>query len=169
MTMRGKKPIPTNLKILNGNPGKRPLPKNEPRPAPVTKIPSPPSILNAPAKAAWKRLAPELDRLGLLTVSDLETFTVACQSYGIWVECEKYFKQKDPDTGKPYGRTYKYTNKNGSTNEIERPEVKIGQKAIDHFKAFMTEFGLTPASRTRIEVKPAEGDDPMEKILSGVK
>lgn len=35
MAIRGKKPKPTNLKILEGNPGKRPLNLNEPKPIPI--------------------------------------------------------------------------------------------------------------------------------------
>jgi len=31
--MRGRRPKPTRLKMLTGNPGKRPLNGNEPRPA----------------------------------------------------------------------------------------------------------------------------------------
>ena len=170
MKKRGPNKKPTALKVLEGNPGKRPLPQNEPKPAPVVKVPKPPSWMNSDGKRAWKRLAPELERLGLLTVADLETFAAACQAYGIWVECERFFKKKDPETKKVYGRTYEYTNKAGEANEVARPEVKIGQKALDQFKGLMSEFGLSPASRTRIEVKPPEeGQDPMEALLSGVK
>jgi len=170
MAKTGRPRKPTALKVLEGNPGQRPLPQNEPKPAPVVNIPKPPPWLNSNGKKAWKRLAPELQRLGLLTVVDLEAFAAACQSYGIWVECERFFKKKNPETGEPYGRTYEYTNKAGETNEIARPQVKIGQKAIEHFRSFMTEFGLSPSSRAGIEVKAPEGqDDPLESILSGVK
>ena len=167
MAIRGRKNKPTNLKVLEGNPGKRPLPENEPKPKPIP--PHCPTWLNAEAKRMWKKLAPELDRMGLLTTVDGEAFAAACQSYGIWVECEKYFKKKDPETGKPYGRTYEYTNKADATNIVERPEVKIGQKAIAEFRAFCSEFGLTPSSRTRIEVKADKEEDPLESLLSGVR
>lgn len=150
------------MKVLEGNPGKRPLPKHEPKPAPTVKMPNPPAWMNTYGKKAWKRLAPELQRLGLLTVVDIETFSAACQCYGVWVECEKTLKKK--------GRTHSYTNKAKETNTIVRPEVKIGQKALDQFKSYMTEFGLSPASRTRIEVSsPGDEQDPMEALLSGVK
>jgi hypothetical protein len=33
--MRGRKPKPTRIKALTGNPGKRPLNPHEPRPAPA--------------------------------------------------------------------------------------------------------------------------------------
>ncbi|MEQ8198694.1 MAG: phage terminase small subunit P27 family, partial [Clostridiaceae bacterium] len=32
MAQRGRKPKPTAIKVLEGNPGKRPLNKNEPKP-----------------------------------------------------------------------------------------------------------------------------------------
>jgi len=162
--VRGRPPKPTSLKVIEGNPGKRPLSANEPKPRPLA--PRRPSWLNREGKKMWKQLAPELERLGLLTVVDGQAFAAACQSYGVWVECERFFKKKNPDTGRPYGRTYEYTNKHGDTNVIERPEVKIGQKALEAFRAFCSEFGLTPASRTRINVKLAEGElDPMEALL----
>ena len=159
----GRKPVPTNLHILNGNPSrKKDLGKKEPKPTPIVKTPKPPPWMNPEGKKAWKRLSPELERLGLLTTADLETFTAACQSYGLWVECEQYLKK--------HGRTYGYTNKAGETNDIARPEVKIGQKALDQFKGLMSEFGLSPAARTRIEVRsPEEDQDPMEALLSGVR
>ena len=46
------RPKPTNLKLIEGNPGKRPLPGNEPKPKP--KAPSMPSDLDYQAKKTWK-------------------------------------------------------------------------------------------------------------------
>ncbi|MFD2704074.1 phage terminase small subunit P27 family [Salibacterium lacus] len=166
MTQRGRPPKPSNLKVLEGNPGKRPLPEDEPNPKPVS--PKPPTWLNTDAKKMWKRLEPELESMGLLTVVDGEAFAAACQSYGVWLECEKFFKKKNPETGQRYGRTYEYTNKAGATNITERPEVKIGQKALADFRAFCSEFGLTPASRTRLSTKSGDSEeDPMEQLLGG--
>ena len=160
MSRRGRKPKPTALKVLEGNPGKRPLPQNEPKPKPIA--PERPTWLTGEGKKMWERLAPELERLGLLTALDGEAFAAACQRWGTYVDCQKYLKK--------HGRTYTYTNKAGAENEIERPQVKIAQKALDQFRAFCSEFGLTPSSRTRIEVKTLEGEeDPMEVLLSGVK
>mgnify|MGYP000858287196 FL=1 len=160
MSQRGRKPKPTALKVLEGNPGKRPLPQNEPKPKPIA--PERPTWLTGEGKKMWDRLAPELERLGLLTAIDGEAFAAACQCWKIYVDCQKYLKK--------HGLTYTYTNKAGAENEIERPQVKIAQKALDQFRAFCSEFGLTPSSRTRIEVKPLEGEeDLMEALLSGVK
>lgn len=170
MMPAGRPRKPTNLKLLHGNPGKRALPENEPKPKPIA--PACPSWINTGGKKMWKRLAPELERMGLLTNVDGEAFAAACHNYGLWVECERFFKEKirDPETGEdnPRGRTYVYINNGGGANITERPEVKIGQRALADFRAFCTEFGLTPASRTRIDVKPLDGAvDPMEALLRG--
>lgn len=158
----GRTPKPTNLHVLNGNPSKLDLKKREvtePKPKPVAPIR--PAWVTGEGKKMWEKLAPELESLGLFTVVDGQAFAAACHSWGTYVYCQKHLKKN--------GFTYEYENKNGATNEIERPEVKIGQKALDHFRAFCSEFGLTPASRTRIDVKPLEGKDPMEALLSGVR
>ena len=66
--MRGRKPLPSNVVKLRGNPGKRRLNNAEPRPA--IKAPGCPSCLGEEARKEWKRLAGELAELGLLTTID---------------------------------------------------------------------------------------------------
>ena len=64
----GPKPKPTALKIAQGNPGHRPLPKNEPRPR--VAAPSMPDFLDAGGRAEWRRVVPILLEMGLLTKMD---------------------------------------------------------------------------------------------------
>ena len=66
--MRGRKPKPTRLKLIEGNPGKRATNQHEPRPEP--KVPTCPAHLCPAAKAEWKRLAQELFVLGIVTALD---------------------------------------------------------------------------------------------------
>jgi phage terminase small subunit len=69
------KPTPTHLKVLRGNPGKRPLPKNEPQPqGDVIR----PRFLKGRAAKIWEEYAPELIRLKLLTSVDAHTFAAWC-------------------------------------------------------------------------------------------
>ena len=151
---------PTALHVLNGNPSKiKNLGQGEPKPAPVIETPKPPAWMNADGKKMWKRQAPGLQRIGLLTEADVESFIMLCQSFGEWVEAVKDIKQN--------GKYYVYTNKAGAENEVERPVVRVEDKAYARYKSMCTEFGVSPASRTRIEVKPIEGEqDPMEMLLS---
>lgn len=162
MGKRGPKPEPTNLKIIKGNPGKRPLNKNEPKPKPIK--PECPEWLNEHAKKMWEKISPELDRMGLFTMIDGEAFSVACQSYGIWVECEEILKEKGrvmviervDKGGNPIGE-YEQT----------RPEVSIGNNALKNFKTFCSEFGLTPSSRSGIEIQKDGVEDSFADLLSG--
>ncbi len=83
---QGRKPKPTNLKILHGNPGKRPLNLNEPKPMKV--VPTCPPHLMPDAKAEWERMSDKLYSLGLLTEIDGTAFAIYCQTYGRWIEAE---------------------------------------------------------------------------------
>jgi len=66
---------PTGLKIVTGNPGKRPLPENEPIPQGEVKKPA---FVTGKATQLWKKRAPELERLGILTSIDVEMFGAWC-------------------------------------------------------------------------------------------
>src|SRR5260370_1172430 len=66
--MRGRRPKPTRIKALTGNPGKRPLNAHEPRPEPA--LPECPPELSPAAQREWARLTGELSKLSLITNLD---------------------------------------------------------------------------------------------------
>ena len=65
---RGRKPKPTHLKLIEGNPGKRPIRTGPERP--ITTMPEPPDHLNADARTEWDRVAHGLHALRLLETVD---------------------------------------------------------------------------------------------------
>jgi phage terminase small subunit len=73
--MRGRKPKPLSLRLIEGNPGKRPLPADAPKPRGKAQCPA---WLPEPARQEWARLGPELERLGLLTAADQAVFAGYC-------------------------------------------------------------------------------------------
>ena len=75
--MRGRKPKPTRLKLIEGNPGRRPIRGDEPQP-PASQ-PTCPAHLSPTAKAEWKRLAQSLNAIGLLTQVDRAALAAYCQ------------------------------------------------------------------------------------------
>ena len=81
MAVTGRKPLPTALKELEGDRGKgrRPLNKDEPMP-PQDNVKCP-AWLMPEAKKEWKRLAPSLISMGILTEHDMEAFAGYCQAY----------------------------------------------------------------------------------------
>ena len=87
MGQRGPKPKPTALKIFEGNPGQRRLNLHEPKPTPGA--PTCPGWLSREAKAEWKRVVPELERLGMLAKIDRAELAAYCQSWAEYVEAAK--------------------------------------------------------------------------------
>lgn len=77
--MAGRRPKPTHLKVVTGNPGKRKLNDKEPQPA--KEIPSPPAHLSDWGKVAWGRLTVLLDGMGILTVADSLALERLCDIY----------------------------------------------------------------------------------------
>ena len=68
MATRGRKPKPTAMKELEGNPGKHPLNTSEPKPN--KKAPACPKWLEPEAKKEWRRLAKQMEAIGILTEVD---------------------------------------------------------------------------------------------------
>lgn len=156
--MNGRPPVPVSLKVLRGNPGKRPVPQ-EPQPATWAQLPEPPDYLSADAKDEWRRISTELYRLGLLTIVDVHPFAAYCQAYARWVQAERAIAQmakNDLLTGALMIKT-----SNG--NAIQNPLVGTANKAASDMVRFANEFGLTPVARTRIAAnrmaKPASKFD----------
>ena len=68
--MAGRKPKPTALKKLEGNPGKRKM--NTKEPVPGKGMPDCPKWLLPEAKEEWKRLCQKLSDMGLTEVDILK-------------------------------------------------------------------------------------------------
>ena len=91
MATRGRKPTPTAIKELEGNPGKRAL--NDKEPKPQKKAPACPKWLEDEAKKEWRRLAKQMEQLGILTQVDMAAFAGYCQAYARWKEAEEFITQ----------------------------------------------------------------------------
>ena len=76
--MAGRKPKPTAVKKLEGNPGKRKLNTKEPNPG--KGMPDCPAWLLPEAKTEWIRLSEKLNQMGVLTDIDRSAFAAYCQS-----------------------------------------------------------------------------------------
>ena len=134
--MRGRKPKPTRLKIITGNPGKHRLNDDEPRPEPV--VPDCPPELSPAAQREWQRLTGELAKLRVLTALDRAALAAYCGSYALWAEATeaigKYGVMIKSPTGFP----------------IQSPYLSIANRQAEIMMRIASEFGFTPASRGRI-------------------
>ena len=154
--MKGRKPKPTQLKVLEGNPGQRPLNESEPKPKPV--VPEPPEWLDEVALEEWNRLAPLLESINLLTETDYIAFGNLMQEYSDMIKYRVFIRDNGP--------TYEHVNVKGEKNITTRPEAILLQKCVQNIKALCVEFGLTPSARSRIQIPGMEDrDDGMERLL----
>jgi P27 family predicted phage terminase small subunit len=153
--MAGRRPQPTKLRVLRGNPGKRPLPKAEPQPDRA--MPEPPAHLGEIALQEWHALAPELHRIGVLTRVDGTALAAHCAAYELWVIARRHVESEGHVHAMENGR------------QLMSPWVQIGKDAASMMHKFLTEFGLTPASRSRIVAHGIKADDALEQFLARKK
>lgn len=155
MATRGRKPTPTAIKELEGNPGKRPLNENEPQPK--KKAPPCPNWLAPEAKKEWRRLSRQMESLGILTDVDQKAFASYCQAYARWREAEEFLEQHGTIMRTPSGYVQ------------QMPQVSIAQTYNKIMLKLAAEFGLTPSSRSRIIAGDMDNGpvDEMEEILGG--
>jgi len=149
----GRKPKPRALKIIEGNPGRRPI-GTEP---PVAKgVPDCPDHLDGDAAKEWARIAPELAQAGLLAHVDRAALAAYCQAWGRWVGAERLLKTHGMIVKSPNGHL------------IQSPVLPIANKAMAQMLKFLTEFGMTPSSRARLDVDwSGDGEDasPLSKYV----
>lgn len=148
--MRGRKKTPTNLVLLRGNPGKRALNKEEPKPR--QQLPEPPGHLDTGAKREWRRVAPELHQLGLLTVLDVDALAIYCVCWSRWVAATRQLNKEGFVVEGPQGPR-------------PSPWLTVANTAAKQMLAMAIEFGMTPSSRARIKVEPPRSPDPFEDLL----
>ena len=149
-------PTPAHLRLLRGNPGKRAI-KREPEPEIPVVVPEPPEFLTGLAMDEWYRVSVELHRLQLLTVVDVNPLAAYCAAYKRWREAEEALidiAKRDPVT---HGLIVK--TRNGGV--MQNPLVLTARQASNDMLSFATEFGMTPAARSRIAAgvynKPTSG------------
>ncbi len=134
MTTRGRKPKPTAVKALEGNPGKRPL--NEHEPKPDAALPAMPQGLTGDARKCWEALAEEMHRIGILTSIDGHGLESYCRLYANARECWRKAKKDGPIVlldGKP------------QTN----PYIVQAHRAETLLHKLRSELGLNATSRSR--------------------
>jgi P27 family predicted phage terminase small subunit len=151
--MRGRKPKPTAVKKLEGNPGKRALNTAEPQPTVV--LPGPPAHLSSDEKTKWKSLVKELHALGLVTVLDLDQISMYCVLWMRWVKAEKMVREKGEII------------KTAAGNIIQNPYLSIANRALEQLCKLGVEFGMTPSSRTRIKTEVPDAEQELERMLFG--
>ena len=153
MAQRGRKPKPTAVKVLEGNPGKRSLNTGEPKPE--KKAPRCPAWLEDEAKKEWKRMAKQLEHLGILTEIDMAAFAGYCQAYARM------------ERSRGIHHTARCNREDSERLLAAGTQVSIAQTYLKIMNKFCEQFGLTPSARSRISTDNGEDkqNDEMELLL----
>lgn len=142
MSTRGPKPKPTELKKVQGNPGHRPLNGQQPKPKTPVKRPR---GMGGLQKRFWNEYAEELERLQVLTGVDSAAFRLMADHYAIAIQAVKELQEQ--------GLTVETKNEGTKKN----PFAQIFKDNSLAFRAYASEFGMTPSARTRLKM-PAEAE-----------
>ena len=140
--MRGRKPKTTQLKLLAGNPGKRALNENEPKPDLADENLKPPHWLSGEGLAVWDVEFQKLVRNRMISDTDINAFARYCQSIGRYIAAEAMVAKQGDVLIAPSGFP------------IQNPYLAIANKAWEMAHKAEIEFGMTPSSRTRVAANP---------------
>jgi P27 family predicted phage terminase small subunit len=138
-------PKPTAIKQLEGSTH---LNHKEPKPAPPQNL-QPPAWLhdieNGLAVKIWNDQAKEFYKLGLVTVTDVESFARYCAAQAEWLRLTRDIQKEGETT----------TTNNGKTL-IPNPKCALRQRASKEVMDWSRQFGATPAARSKIEAEPVD-------------
>lgn len=159
--MKGRKPIPTKLKVLTGNPGKQKLNEGVPQPDPG--VPEMPPCLDEYARAEWEDKAPGLAALGVLTPLDSATLTAYCMSWSLFLHaCDAISRLVDAAGGEHEAGMVEQT-KNGNT--IQNVLIGIRNKAAADCVKYAGELCMTPVGRERVSVGASKGKGKFDGLI----
>ena len=160
--MPGRKARPTAIEERLGRPKHQKINRKEPKPVLVVGEVPPPDCLDGDAQDEWRRVVPELAKLGLVSNLDLPALTTFCQSYSDFCRLSR-------DINK-HGVTYEIFDEEGNVVAVKaRPEWYLRRTAFLQLIRVATEFGMTPSSRGRmvVDVSPLTPKQELLKALDG--
>ena len=134
---------PTQAKQLAGTLRPDRVNPNEPVGPVLGKMPPCPSHLNGEARKTWSRLGRALIDMGVLTGVDLQGLEAYCVVYARWQDVETQLKTYGVMLSQD-GRLF------------PSPYLKIAEDCLKQMRAWMTEFGITPSSRSRVTAQKKE-------------
>lgn len=153
MSRIGRPPKPVELRVLEGNPGKRPI--IEPPKAPPNR-PTCPAWLTGEARAEWRRVVPILDRLGLLTEADRTTLAAYCEAVSV-------FRAATEEVA-AHGVLVKGRRRG---DLIKNPALQVQRDASKLIALYSSSFGLSPSDRVRLlGTAAASAASPLEGLLA---
>jgi P27 family predicted phage terminase small subunit len=123
----------------------------EPQPKPAKNL-KPPVILDEYAMKFWRHYSKRLKKLELLSEIDTHLLAAGAQWWSIEQRALEELKNSLTDNSPANGNCAK-------------PQIAIAKVAFNSVRAILAEFGIGPASRSRIDIPPPKRkEDPFENF-----
>ena len=154
--MAGRKPKPIGVKLLEGS---RIRGKQKRAPRPETSQPGMPQRLKADkcAAAKWSELLPLVSSMQVMTDQDVEALATLCEVHSAAQTCLLELRASGPVLRTDLGGVK------------PNPAGSLYRGLISQQLSIMSEFGLTPASRCKLDTKQEtqKEENPLKKYLTG--
>lgn len=148
---------PTKLKVLQGTYRKDRELSNQVVLDPVKEVPQAPEWLNDYGIKQFDLAIREIYKIGIVAEVDLALLAAYANEMGNYIEMEKDLKEN--------GRLLVFYNDDGSIRySQQKPEVSMSKQSLKYALQLASQFGFTPAGRTKIGVPEKEEDDELEML-----
>jgi len=171
MGVRGTLPTPTKIRILNGNPSRRPLPTNEPQFSPG--VPDLPVGMSVGARKQWDGLVGEMANSCVLRRVDGGALAMLCEDLAMLDTLRRGLAAQAREITKKAKEKQQQLSGNALTALSRTTEGRRTLSTIRELSAQIIiqrrEFGLTPSSSTRVQASAGGTQfiDPLEQALCG--
>ena len=152
MGKRGPMAKPAELKVLEGNRGKRPLAVNlDSTFRPEAGMPTVPKGLSLGARKVWKRLGTELLRYNLISVVYSDIFEELCETVADVKELRHSMRARQAllrSQGKDPMEAFEVVSPNGLP--MQHPRYQILKSERQMMLSLLAKFGLSPAEQANV-------------------
>ena len=154
---RGRIPTPTPILKLRGS---RWAKDREGEPVPENGRPRRPSNLSDAGRHLWDRLCDQLENMKVLSPADREMLYRYCALYERWQKMERFVNE--------HGEVYPVKAYNGVVTGLKTfPQMRLLLQISEQMMKIEMQFGLSPASRTRIRTGESGNQSDMDKRMFG--
>lgn len=152
MGARGPAAKPVELKLLEGNRGKRPIALNlDSTFRPEVGMPSVPKGMNPGARKVWKRLGTELLRYNLISVVYSDMFEELCETIADVKDLRHSLRARQNllrTQGRDPMEAYEQISPNGHVQQHPRYQILKSERQM--MVSLLAKFGLSPAEQAHV-------------------
>ncbi len=148
--MAGRKKTPDHLKVVTGT--DRPDRMNPDQPVVAKGVTTAPGLLSSRGAEIFMRLMATLDGMGIASPADQDNLSMLAQR----LEQVELLTVTIEDSG--------FTYQTDAGLWKARPEVAMRSEAMRHAQSLLSEFGLSPAARSKVSAGKKDEENPFAAL-----